>query len=104
MLGRLVAEGVRYGHDFALVRIAIPLGCAEEMASLMASALRDPDVLVQWEADELLALLPSTDRAGASRAAARLLEAAGTTPVAVGAAHWLGDTPRDLLARAMPRR
>jgi hypothetical protein len=103
LLDRLVAEGVRYGRDFALVRILVPLGTAEELAPRFDGVLRDADVLVRWEADELLALLPATDRAGAERAAQRLLAAVGGTPIHVGAAHWVGDTAFDLLARAMPR-
>jgi hypothetical protein len=104
LLGRLVAEGVRYGRDFALVRIVVPLGMAEHLAPQFGFALRDSDVLVRWEADELLALLPGTDRAGAERAGQRLLAASDGTPVAVGAAHWMGDTAADLLVRATPRR
>ena len=103
LLDRLVAEGVRYGRDFALVRIAVPLGAAEELAPTFGRVLRDADVLVRWEADELLALLPATDRPGAERAAERLKEAADGTPVQLGAAHWVGDTAFDLLARAQPR-
>ena len=103
LLDRLVAEGVRYGRDFALVRIAVPLGTAEGLAPLLADCLRDADVIVRWEADELLALLPATDRPGADRAAQRLL-ACVDTPIAVGAAHWVGDTAHDLLGRAEPRR
>src|SRR3954467_3938102 len=102
LLDRLVAEGVRYGRDFALVRIIVPLGAAEELAPRLAGALRDADVVVRWEADELLALLPATDRAGAERAAARL-RAAVDLEVGVGAAHWVGDTAHDLLIRAEPR-
>ena len=61
-------------------------------------------MLVRWEADELLALLPATDRAGADRAAQRIHEASDM-PISVGAAHWVGDTAYDLLtARAEPRR
>ena len=104
LLDRLVAEGVRYGRDFAVVRIMAPLGTVDELAPTLAAALRDADALVRWEADELLALLPATDRPGAERAAARLLEAAGDVPVAVGAAHWVGDTAHDLIIRAEPRR
>ena len=103
LLDRLVAEGVRYGRDFALVRIIAPLGSVEEVAPQLAAALRDADVLVRWEADELLALLPATDRPGAERAAQRLRAAVDGTPVALGAAHWVGDTAFDLLARAQPR-
>jgi Diguanylate cyclase, GGDEF domain len=103
LLDRLVAEGVRYGRDFALVRIVVPLGTADEVAPLIGGCLRDADVVVRWEADELLALLPATDRAGAERAAQRLREAIGTL-IAVGTAHWVGDTAHDLLSRAEPRR
>jgi Diguanylate cyclase, GGDEF domain len=103
LLDRLVAEGVRYGRDFAVVRVLAPLGTLDELAPQLAGVLRDADVLVRWEADELLALLPATDRAGAERAAERLRAAADPLPVRVGAAHWVGDTARDLLARAIPR-
>jgi hypothetical protein len=103
LLDRLVAEGVRYGRDFALVRIAVPLGTADELAPKIGSILRDADVLVRWEADELLALLPATDRPGAERAAERLRAAVNGTPIRLGAAHWVGDTAFDLLARAQPR-
>ena len=103
LLDRLVAEGVRYGRDFALVRIALPLGTVDELAPRLDEVLRDADVLVRWEADELLALLPATDRAGAERAAERLKQAVDGVPVQLGAAHWVGDTAFDLLARAQPR-
>jgi hypothetical protein len=103
LLDRLVAEGVRYGRDFALVRIAVPLGTADELAPRLGRVLRDADVLVRWEADELLALLPATDRPGAERAAQRLREAVNGTPIQLGAAHWVGDTALDLLTRAQPR-
>ena len=102
LLDRLVAEGVRYGRDFALVRISVPLGTAEAIAPLLAACLRDADVVVRWEADELLALLPATDRAGAERAAQRLRDAVDLE-LLVGAAHWVGDTVHDLLLRAEPR-
>jgi hypothetical protein len=103
LLDQLVAEGVRYGRDFALVRIVVPLGTADGLAPLLDACLRDADVLVRWEADELLALLPATDRPGADRAAQRLFECVDT-PVSVGSAHWVGDTAYDLLTRAEPKR
>ena len=103
LLDRLVAEGVRYGRDFALVRIVVPMGTAEGLAPLLTACSRDADVIVRWEADELLALLPATGRPGADQAAQRLLHCVDT-PVAVGAAHWVGDTAYDLLSRAEPRR
>ena len=103
LLDRLVAEGVRYGRDFALVRVAVPLGTVDELAPRLDEVLRDADVLVRWEADELLALLPATDRPGAERAAQRLKEAVDGAQIAVGSAHWVGDTAHDLLSRAQPR-
>jgi len=58
MLRRLVAGGVRYGHDFAilLVRGADPA----ELSPL----LRGADIFSSWDGGDLLALLPDTDRAG----------------------------------------
>src|SRR6185312_8246774 len=88
LLDRLVAEGVRYGRDFALVRIIAPLGTVETLAPTLAAVLRDADTLVRWEADELLALLPATDRPGAERAAQRLRKAVDLD-LALGAAHWV---------------
>jgi hypothetical protein len=102
MLDRLIAEGVRYGRDFALVRISVPLGSADAIAPLLSACLRDADVIVRWEADELLALLPATGRPGAERAAERLRECVDLE-LGLGAAHWVGDTAYDLLARAEPR-
>ena len=103
LLDRLVAEGVRYGRDFAVVRISVPLGSADAVAPLLSACLRDADVIVRWEADELLALLPATGRAGAERAAQRLRESVDMN-MALGAAHWVGDTAYDLLARAEPKQ
>jgi hypothetical protein len=102
LLDRLIAEGVRYGRDFALVRISVPMGAADAVAPLLASCLRDADVIVRWEADELLALLPATGRAGAERAAERLRDCVDLE-LGLGSAHWVGDTAYDLLARAEPR-
>ena len=36
LLERLVAEGVRYGRDFALVRINVPLGSAEAVSTVLS--------------------------------------------------------------------
>ena len=102
LLDRLIAEGVRYGRDFALVRIVVPMGTADAVAPLLSDCLRDADVIVRWEADELLALLPATGRPGAERAAQRL-RGCVDLELALGAAHWVGDTAYDLLARAEPR-
>jgi hypothetical protein len=92
MLRRLVAAGVRYGHEFAilLVRGADPAD--------LAPVLRGADIFSNWDNGDLLALLPDTDRAGALRVAQRVREATGAS---VGAAHWGGDLAEDLLERAV---
>src|SRR4029079_9944165 len=91
MLRRLVAGGVRYGHEFAilLVRGADPAD--------LAPVLRGAGVLPNWDNGDLLALLPDTDRAGAAVVADRVREATGAL---VGGAHWGGDLAEDLLDRA----
>jgi hypothetical protein len=91
MLRRMVASGVRYGHEFAvlLVRGAEP--------SLLAGVLRGADIFADTDEGDLLALLPDTDRAGADRVAGRVREATGAC---VGAANWGGDLAEDLLERA----
>lgn len=124
-LEREVALGVRQGRLLALVRIDVDHFKAindthghqagdqvlAEVARRLAEAVRGGDELARWGGDEFVAILPGTDRAGALRAAERLraavaaapVEAAGTAldvTVSVGWAHWAGDTPDDLLARA----
>jgi hypothetical protein len=91
MLRRLVAAGVRYGHEFAvlLVRGAEP--------GALAAVLRGADFFAETDGGELMALLPDTDRAGGERVAARVREATGAR---VGAAVWGGDLAEDLLERA----
>jgi hypothetical protein len=91
MLRRLVASGVRYGHDFAvlLVRGAEP--------ARLAAVLRGADIFADTDEGDLLALLPDTDRVGAARVASRVRTATGAS---VGAAHWGGDLAEDLLERA----
>jgi hypothetical protein len=91
MLRRMVASGVRYGHEFAvlLVRGADP--------ALLAGSLRGADIFAHTDEGDLLALLPDTDGMGAARVAARVRAATGAS---VGAAHWGGDLVEDLLERA----
>ncbi len=91
MLRRLVASGVRYGHEFAvlLVRGADP--------ARLGAVLRGADIFADTDDGDLLALLPDTDREGAARVAGRVREATGAS---VGAAHWGGDLAEDLLERA----
>jgi hypothetical protein len=92
MLRRLVAGGVRYGHEFAilLVRGADPAD--------LAPVLRGADIFSNWDNGDLLALLPDTDRGGAAVVADRVRDATGAL---VGGAHWGGDLAEDLLERAM---
>ncbi len=92
MLDRLIAEGVRYGRDFALVRISVPLGSADAVAPLLSACLRDADVIVRWEADELLALLPATEPAG--RRTGRAAAARGRGPGARARRRALGRRHR----------
>lgn len=91
MLRRMVASGVRYGHDFGvlLVRGADP--------AVLAGVLRGADIFAHTDEGDLLALLPDTDRGGATHVAARVREATGA---GVGAVHWGGDLAEDLLERA----
>ena len=92
LLRRMVAGGVRYGHEFAilLIRGADPV--------LLAPVLRGADIFARWDGGDLLALLPDTDRPGAARVAERVRDATGAH---VGAAHWGGDLAEDLLERAL---
>ena len=92
MLRRLIAAGVRYGHDFAilLIRGAAP--------AQLASVLRGADIFSRWDNGDLLALLPDTDRDGAAVVADRVRQMTGAL---VGGAHWGGDLAEDLLDRAM---
>ena len=82
-----------------------------EVARRLAEAVRGGDGVARWGGDEFVAILPDTDREGALRAAERLRASVADAPVAVegasvavtvsvGWAHWSGDTPGDLLARA----
>jgi hypothetical protein len=92
MLRRMVASGVRYGHEFVvmLVRGADP--------SALAGVLRGADIYAHWDVEgDLLALLPDTERAGGARVAERIRAATGA---AVGVAHWGGDLAEDLVERA----
>jgi hypothetical protein len=92
MLRRLVASGLRYGHEFAVLLVH-----GAEPAAL-APLLRGADILVTWDSGDLLALLPDTDRAGGQHVADRVRAHTGAH---VGAAHWGGDLPEDLLERAL---
>jgi diguanylate cyclase (GGDEF)-like protein len=124
-LERAVALATRHGHALALARVDIDgfKGINDtfghqagdrvlaEVAHRLAGAVRGGDKLARWGGDEFVVLLPDTDREGALRAAERLRAAIAAAPVpvdggetqvtiSVGWAHWSGDTPDDLLARA----
>jgi two-component system, cell cycle response regulator len=124
-LERTVALATRHGHALALARVDVDhfkeindtFGhqagdrVLAEVARRLAGAVRGGDKLARWGGDEFVAILPDTERAGALRAAERLRAAVAAAPVAVeggeaavtisvGWAHWSGDTPDDLLARA----
>ena len=100
MLERLVAGAVRYGHDLAVVHISAPSEADDPtLAARLGAALRGADALVRWEPGIYVALLPDTGADGVVVAAGRLREAAATD-VALGFAHWQGDTAPDLLDRS----
>jgi two-component system cell cycle response regulator len=124
-LEREVALCVRHGRLLALVRVDVDHfksindshgheagdQVLVEVARRLQGAVRGGDELARWGGDEFVALLPDTDKAGALRAAERLRAAVAAAPIvaagtelpvtiSVGWAHWAGDTPDDLLARA----
>ncbi len=124
-LERAVSLATRHGHLLALARGDVDHFKAindthghqagdrvlAEVARRLAGAVRGGDELARWGGDEFVVILPDTDREGALRAAERLRAAVAAAPVvvnggavavtiSVGWAHWSGDTPDDLLARA----
>jgi two-component system cell cycle response regulator len=124
-LEREVALCVRHRRVLALVRVDVDHFKAindthghqagdqvlADVARRLAGAVRGGDELARWGGDEFVAILPGTDKPGALRAAERLRAAVAAAPVqaaetelavtvSVGWAHWSGDTPDDLLARA----
>jgi diguanylate cyclase (GGDEF)-like protein len=124
-LEREIALCVRHGRLLALLRVDVdhfkPINDSYgheagdavlvEVARRLEAAVRGGDELARWGGDEFVAILPDTDKAGALRAAERLRAFVSEGPIAaaghqlpvtisVGWAHWAGDTPDDLLARA----
>jgi diguanylate cyclase (GGDEF)-like protein len=125
-LERAVALATRHGHALALARVDIDHfkqindtyghqagdRVLAEVGRRLASAVRGGDELARWGGDEFVVILPDTDRDGGLAAAERLRAAVAASRVAVGEsrgvevtisvgwAHWVGDTPDDLLVRA----
>jgi diguanylate cyclase (GGDEF)-like protein len=124
-LEREIALAVRHGRVLALARVDVDHfkqindshghqagdEVLAEVARRLAGGVRGGDELARWGGDEFVVILPGTDKAGALRAAERLRAAVAAAPVdaagralpvtvSVGWAHWAGDTPDDLLARA----
>jgi two-component system, cell cycle response regulator len=76
----------------------------------LARTLRSGDVIVRWERDEFLMMLPDTGRDGTHRAAERLRRCISAAPFTLGAdtveltasigwAGWLGEDPREFKLR-----
>jgi hypothetical protein len=91
MLRRMVASGVRYGHEFVVLLVR------GADADALAGVLRGADIFAEWDRGDLLALLPDTDRSGGARVADRVREATGA---AVGAAPGGGGRAGGQMERA----
>jgi len=123
-LDLFVARSTRHGHALAVVEggldgldeVARAHGSEAADAVLrdagarFARTLRSGDVIVRWEADEFLMMLPDTDREGTHRAAERLRRCISAAPFTVGAetveltasigwAGWLGEDPAEFKLR-----
>jgi two-component system cell cycle response regulator len=115
-----VARSTRHGHALALVQAGLdrfgdlPAGSVDavlhDAGARLARTLRSGDVIVRWEDDEFLMMLPDTDRDGTHRAAERLRRCISAAPFTVGAdtveltasvgwAGWLGEDPREFKLR-----
>jgi hypothetical protein len=100
MLERLIGEWRRYGRPFAIVHLQLPADRIADALPRLRTGLREPDVLARWAREELIALLPETDQAGAESAAERLRDAVRDIPVLAGAAQWTGGSAEGLVSRA----
>jgi two-component system, cell cycle response regulator len=119
-----VARSTRHGHALSLVEAGLDGLTAvadahgreaadavlRDAGARLARTLRSGDVIVRWEADEFLMILPDTDRPGTHRAAERLRRCISAAPFTVGAetveltasvgwAGWLGEDPREFKLR-----
>jgi hypothetical protein len=100
MLERLIGEWRRYGRSFAIVHLQLPAEHIAAAVPRLRTGLREPDVLAQWDREELIVLLPETDQAGADSAADRLREAVRDIPMLAGAAQFVGGSAEGLVSRA----
>jgi GGDEF domain-containing protein len=100
MLERLIGEWRRYGRPFAIVHLQLPADLIADAVPRLRTGLREPDVLARWAREELIALLPETDQAGADAAAERLRGAVRDIPVLAGAVQWSGGSAEGLVSRA----
>ena len=119
-LDLFVARSTRHGHALSLVKAGIDgFGALapeavdavlHDAGARLARTLRSGDVIVRWERDEFLMMLPDTDRDGTHRAAERLRRAVSAAPFTVGAetveltasvgwAGWLGEDPSEFKLR-----
>jgi len=119
-LDLFVARSTRHGHVLALVKAgldgldALPPealnAVLHDAGARLARTLRSGDVIVRWERDEFLMMLPDTDRDGTHRAAERLRRCISAAPFTVGAetveltasvgwAGWLGEDPSEFKLR-----
>ena len=90
-LDLFVARSTRHGHALSLVKAGIDgFGALapeavdavlHDAGARLARTLRSGDVIVRWERDEFLMMLPDTDRDGTHRAAERLRRAVSAAPV-----------------------
>jgi two-component system cell cycle response regulator len=113
-----VARSTRHGHALAVVEagldglreVAAAHAVIRDAGARLARTLRSGDVIVRWEGDEFLMMLPDTDRDGCHRAAERLRRAIAAAPFTVGArtvaltasigwADWNGEDPREFKLR-----
>src|SRR5829696_6697328 len=119
-LDLFVARSTRHGHALSVVKAgldgldALPPESLDavlhDAGARLARTLRSGDVIVRWEGDEFLMMLPDTDRDGTHRAAERLRRCISAAPFTVGAetveltasvgwAGWLGEDPREFKLR-----
>ena len=119
-LDLFVARSTRHGHALSLVEAgldqfdALPPEATHavlhDAGARLARTLRSGDVIVRWDRDVFLMMLPDTDREGTHRAAQRLRRCISAAPFTVGVdtvemtasvgwAGWLGEDPREFKLR-----